>query len=104
MLGAIISNAALGFALDSGVTALSSVAVLGFIAYVIVPEMILCLTSPSSFAVGLGPVPYLMISELTPYYVSSLLVVAVSVSDKLYQAVSAMSSLSMAINCMQCEA
>lgn len=35
MLGAIISNAALGFALDSGVTALSSVAVLGFIAYVI---------------------------------------------------------------------
>ncbi|CAE7162939.1 unnamed protein product [Rhizoctonia solani] len=66
MTGAIVSNAVLGFALDSGITALSSVAVLGFIA---------------SFAVGLGPVPFVMISELTPYY-----------------AVSAMSSLSLAVN------
>ncbi|ELU40073.1 rRNA binding protein [Rhizoctonia solani AG-1 IA] len=54
MMGAIVSSAALGIALDNGITALSSVAVLGFIA---------------SFAIGLGPVPYLMISELTPYYV-----------------------------------
>ncbi|KDN35770.1 hypothetical protein RSAG8_11332, partial [Rhizoctonia solani AG-8 WAC10335] len=66
MTGAIVSNAVLGFALDNGITALSSVAVLGFIA---------------SFAVGLGPVPFVMISELTPYY-----------------AVSAMSSLSLAVN------
>ncbi|KAF8689129.1 Permeases of the major facilitator superfamily, partial [Rhizoctonia solani] len=66
MMGAIVSSAALGIALDNGITALSSVAVLGFIA---------------SFAIGLGPVPYLMISELTPYY-----------------AVSAMSSLAMAVN------
>ncbi|KAF8604593.1 general substrate transporter [Ceratobasidium sp. AG-I] len=66
ILGAIISSTALGIALDAGITALSSVAVLTFVA---------------SFAVGLGPVPYLMISELTPYY-----------------AVSAMSSLSMSVN------
>ncbi|KAL5635193.1 hypothetical protein ACGC1H_003031 [Rhizoctonia solani] len=66
IIGAIVSNAILGFALDSGITTLSSVAVLGFIA---------------SFAVGLGPVPFVMISELTPYY-----------------AVSAMSSLSLAVN------
>ncbi|CUA76138.1 putative metabolite transport protein YBR241C [Saccharomyces cerevisiae S288c] [Rhizoctonia solani] len=66
MIGAIVSNVVLGFALDNGITALSSVAVLGFIA---------------SFAVGLGPVPFVMISELTPYY-----------------AVSAMSSLSLAVN------
>ncbi|KAG8759840.1 hypothetical protein FRC12_009681 [Ceratobasidium sp. 428] len=66
LIGAMISNAALGIALDAGITTLSSVAVLTFVA---------------SFAIGLGPVPYLMISELTPYY-----------------AVSAMSSLSMSVN------
>ncbi|KAJ1307210.1 hypothetical protein OPQ81_001325 [Rhizoctonia solani] len=66
IIGAIVSNAVLGLALDAGITALSSVAVLGFIA---------------SFAVGLGPVPFVMISELTPYY-----------------AVSAMSSLAMTVN------
>ncbi|KAG9120143.1 hypothetical protein FRC07_004496 [Ceratobasidium sp. 392] len=66
IVGAIVSNALLGIALDAGVTWLSSIAVLTFVA---------------SFAVGLGPVPYLMISELTPYY-----------------AVSAMSSLSMSVN------
>ncbi|QRV89647.1 Sugar (and other) transporter [Ceratobasidium sp. AG-Ba] len=66
IMGAIISSAALGISLDAGITSLSSIAVLGFVA---------------SFAIGLGPVPYLMISELTPYY-----------------AVSAMSSLSMAVN------
>ncbi|KAG9102471.1 hypothetical protein FRC06_002005 [Ceratobasidium sp. 370] len=66
IMGAMVSNAALGVSLDAGFTTLSSVAVLTFVA---------------SFAVGLGPVPYLMISELTPYY-----------------AVSAMSSLSMSVN------
>ncbi|KAG8726769.1 hypothetical protein FRC11_014516 [Ceratobasidium sp. 423] len=66
IIGAIVSNTILGLALDGGITALSSVAVLGFVA---------------SFAVGLGPVPFVMISELTPYY-----------------AVSAVSSLSMTVN------
>ncbi|KAH9483822.1 CCR4-NOT transcription complex subunit 1 [Psilocybe cubensis] len=49
--GALFSLIALGFALGSGATTLSSVAIITFV---------------MSFAVGLGPVPFVMIPEVSP--------------------------------------
>ncbi|KAI0721492.1 general substrate transporter [Cerioporus squamosus] len=64
--GAIFSLLAVGFGLDSGAITLASVAVMTFIA---------------SFAIGIGPVPFVMIPEVSPH-----------------QAVSALSSIGLSLN------
>jgi len=55
--GILASLVVLGFALNAGWTATSSIATLSFV---------------SSFAMGLGPLPFVMIPEVSPLYVSSL--------------------------------
>ncbi|RPD65842.1 general substrate transporter [Lentinus tigrinus ALCF2SS1-7] len=64
--GAILSLLAVGFGLDSGAVTLASIAVMTFIA---------------SFAIGIGPVPFVMIPEVSPH-----------------QAVSALSSIGLSLN------
>ncbi|KAI0332096.1 general substrate transporter [Cubamyces sp. BRFM 1775] len=64
--GAIVSLLAVGFGLDSGAVVLASVAIISFIA---------------SFAIGIGPVPFVMIPEVSPP-----------------QAVSALSSVGLSLN------
>ncbi|RDX42672.1 general substrate transporter [Lentinus brumalis] len=64
--GAILSLVAVGFGLDSGAVTLASIAVMTFIA---------------SFAIGIGPVPFVMIPEVSPH-----------------QAVSALSSIGLSLN------
>ncbi|KDR81371.1 hypothetical protein GALMADRAFT_239236 [Galerina marginata CBS 339.88] len=65
-LGAVISLLAVGFGLGSGSTTLSSIAIVTFV---------------MSFAVGLGPVPFVMIPEVSPSHaVSALSSVALSIN------------------------
>ncbi|KAJ8462028.1 hypothetical protein ONZ51_g11165 [Trametes cubensis] len=64
--GSIVSLLAVGFGLDSGAVVLASVAIISFIA---------------SFAIGIGPVPFVMIPEVSPP-----------------QAVSALSSVGLSLN------
>ncbi|OSD02784.1 general substrate transporter [Trametes coccinea BRFM310] len=64
--GAIASLLGVGFGLDSGAVALASVAIIAFVA---------------SFAVGIGPIPFVMIPEVSPP-----------------QAVSALSSVGLSLN------
>ncbi|OJT14181.1 hypothetical protein TRAPUB_9292 [Trametes pubescens] len=64
--GAIVSLVAVGFGLDSGAVALASTAIITFVA---------------SFAIGIGPVPFVMIPEVSPH-----------------QAVSALSSVGLSLN------
>ncbi|KAI0670661.1 general substrate transporter [Trametes maxima] len=64
--GAIISLLGVGFGLDSGAVALASITIISFIA---------------SFAIGIGPVPFVMIPEVSPQ-----------------QAVSALSSVGLSLN------
>jgi len=54
--GGFISLSLLGYALDAGITWLSSVAILAFVA---------------SFALGMGPIPFMLPAELVPYYATS---------------------------------
>ncbi|KAF8510220.1 general substrate transporter [Hysterangium stoloniferum] len=65
-MGAIISLFAVGYGINNGAVFLASVAVLAFIA---------------SFAIGLGPVPYVIISDVTPYHaVSTVSSIALSLN------------------------
>ncbi|KAI0646783.1 general substrate transporter [Trametes meyenii] len=64
--GAIISLLGVGFGLDSGAVALASITIISFVA---------------SFAIGIGPVPFVMIPEVSPH-----------------QAVSALSSVGLSLN------
>ncbi|KAF8876044.1 general substrate transporter [Gymnopilus junonius] len=65
-LGGLISLSALGFGLDSGSSTLSSLAIVTFV---------------MSFAIGLGPVPFVMIPEVSPQFaVSALSSMALSVN------------------------
>ncbi|KAI0948397.1 hypothetical protein AcV7_009153 [Taiwanofungus camphoratus] len=65
--GAFLSLLGVGFGLNSGLVALASVTILTFVA---------------SFAIGIGPVPFVMISEVSPRH-----------------AVSALSSVGLSLNC-----
>ncbi|KAM5531819.1 hypothetical protein V8D89_014518 [Ganoderma adspersum] len=56
--GAILSLVGVGVGLDSGAVTLASVAVMAFIA---------------SFAIGIGPVPFVMIPEVSPHHAVSAL-------------------------------
>ncbi|KAJ6547138.1 general substrate transporter [Mycena capillaripes] len=67
-LGAISSLVLVGLGLNTAVVTLSSVAILTFV---------------TSFAIGLGPVPFVMIPEVSPYHAS---------------AVSALSSIALSLN------
>ncbi|KAG6874320.1 hypothetical protein C0995_001545 [Termitomyces sp. Mi166 len=65
-IGALISLFAVGFGLDTGRVTLSSIAILTFV---------------MSFAVGLGPIPFVMVPEVSPAHaVSSLSAVALSLN------------------------
>ncbi|KAJ7236728.1 general substrate transporter [Mycena haematopus] len=65
-LGAISSLVAVGLGLNTGIVTLSSVAILTFV---------------TSFATGLGPVPFVMIPEVSPYHaVSALSSIALSLN------------------------
>ncbi|KAF8078157.1 general substrate transporter [Lyophyllum atratum] len=65
-IGALVSLFAVGFGLNSGRVTLSSVAILTFV---------------MSFAVGLGPIPFVMIPEVSPAHaVSALSSVALSMN------------------------
>ncbi|KAF8589928.1 general substrate transporter [Ramaria rubella] len=65
-VGAILSLLGLGYGLNDGRVILASVAVLTFVA---------------SFAIGLGPVPFVIISEVTPFHaVSSIASIALSLN------------------------
>ncbi|EIW60651.1 general substrate transporter [Trametes versicolor FP-101664 SS1] len=64
--GAIVSLVVVGFGLDSGAVLLASTAIITFVA---------------SFAIGIGPVPFVMIPEVSPH-----------------QAVSALSSVGLSLN------
>jgi len=65
-LGALVSLFAVGFGLDTGFVTLSSIAILTFV---------------MSFAIGLGPIPFVMIPEVSPAHaVSSLSSVALSLN------------------------
>ncbi|KAJ3574560.1 hypothetical protein NP233_g1693 [Leucocoprinus birnbaumii] len=65
-LGAVSSLVAVGYGLDSGFTSLASCATLTFV---------------MSFAIGLGPIPFVMIPEVSPpYAVSALSSVALSLN------------------------
>ncbi|KAF7440921.1 hypothetical protein PC9H_001270 [Pleurotus ostreatus] len=57
-VGAIVSLLAVGYGLDSNYVALSSIAIITFV---------------MSFAIGLGPVPFVMIPEVSPFYAVSAL-------------------------------
>ncbi|KAH9831019.1 general substrate transporter [Rhodofomes roseus] len=64
--GAILSLLGVGFGLNSGLVALASVTIISFVA---------------SFAVGIGPVPFVMIPEVSPQHaVSALSSVALSLN------------------------
>ncbi|KAG8967614.1 hypothetical protein FRC03_009643 [Tulasnella sp. 419] len=56
MLGTLVSTVALAVGLNTGTPLLSSIGILTFV---------------GSFAIGLGPVPYVLIGELVPFYASS---------------------------------
>ncbi|KAJ6618290.1 general substrate transporter [Mycena sp. CBHHK59/15] len=65
-LGAIASLALVGIGLNTGIVTLSSIAILTFV---------------TSFAIGLGPVPFVMIPEVSPYHaVSALSSIALSLN------------------------
>ncbi|KAJ7702389.1 general substrate transporter [Mycena rosella] len=65
-LGAITSLSLVGIGLNTGVVTLSSIAILTFV---------------TSFATGLGPVPFVMIPEVSPYHaVSALSSIALSLN------------------------
>jgi len=65
-LGAITSLTLVGIGLNTGVVTLSSIAILTFV---------------TSFATGLGPVPFVMIPEVSPYHaVSALSSIALSLN------------------------
>lgn len=73
--GAFLSLLGVGFGLNSGLVALASVTILTFVAYVPADSVCLAVLSPpflrSSFAIGIGPVPFVMISEVSPRHVST---------------------------------
>lgn len=54
MLGSFVSLLAVGYGLDSNQKMLASVAIIIFVA---------------SFACGMGPVPFVVISDIAPYHV-----------------------------------
>ena len=56
MLGALISLLCVGYGIDTNTKWLSSGAIIAFIA---------------SFACGLGPVPFVVISDIAPYHIRS---------------------------------
>lgn len=56
--GGAVSAALLGYGLDVGTVWLSSSAILAFVA---------------SFAIGMGPLPFIIIGEIVPFYVRARL-------------------------------
>jgi len=58
VIGALISHIAIGLGLDTAFVILSSIAVMTFV---------------TSFAIGLGPIPFVMISEVSPSHAVSAL-------------------------------
>jgi len=58
IVGSFLSTLLLGYGLDAGTIWLSSVTILTFVA---------------SFALGLGPVPFMLTADLVPYYATSSL-------------------------------
>uniref|UniRef100_A0A8H7XKU9 Major facilitator superfamily (MFS) profile domain-containing protein n=1 Tax=Psilocybe cubensis TaxID=181762 RepID=A0A8H7XKU9_PSICU len=66
ILGALLSLVTVGFALDSGFSTLASIAIVTFVMF---------------YAIGLGPIPFVMIPDVSPpYAVSALSSVALSTS------------------------
>jgi len=64
--GALVSLLVVGFGIDGGYMMISSVAIITFVA---------------SFAVGLGPVPFIIIPEVSPFHaVSALSSIALSLN------------------------
>lgn len=57
MLSALVSLMAVGYGIDTNTKWLSSGAIIAFVA---------------SFACGLGPIPFVVISDVAPYHVRSL--------------------------------
>lgn len=57
IIGILASLVVLGYGLNAGWTMASSIATLSFV---------------SAFAMGMGPIPFVMIPEVSPLYVSSL--------------------------------
>ena len=70
--GALASHIAVGLGLDTGTVILSSIAVMTFVMSVLSCSSIYELTQTMfrSFAIGLGPVPFVMIPEVSPPHVS----------------------------------
>ena len=71
ILGALLSLTMVGFGLNSGFVTLSSVAIVTFVMYVGSRlKAVFYSTIARSFAVGLGPIPFVMIPEVSPVHVS----------------------------------
>ena len=73
MFGGLVSLLAVGYGLDAGKKALSSLAIITYVAYDshnMLHSLTLICTSFRSFACGLGPVPFVVISDIAPYHVS----------------------------------
>lgn len=70
--GAFLSLVGVGFGLDSGLVALASITILTFVACAYNLSYIFSVYSYvvfRSFAIGIGPVPFVMIPEVSPLHV-----------------------------------
>ncbi|KAF8275195.1 general substrate transporter [Lactarius quietus] len=75
VVGALASLALTGYGLNTGMMVTSSISIVTFVMQVLPPLFY------ESFAVGLGPVPFVIVSEVTPpYAVSALSSVALSLN------------------------
>ena len=104
MVGALVSHIAVGIGLDTGFVVLSSIAVMTFVTSVlnfVIRVIQFAQVHFRSFAIGLGPVPFVLISEVSPPHVSVRL--ASTLTCDLYmlhfQATSALSSFGLSMNC-----
>ena len=68
--GALLSLSVLGYSLNSGASTLSSIAIVTFIMLVTrEAEAPKTHDFPRSFATGIGPIPFIMIPEVSPPHV-----------------------------------
>lgn len=76
-IGALVSLTAVGLGLNTGLVTLSSVAILTFVMYENHHQRSFYFLMPMqkhrSFAVGLGPIPFVMIPEVSPAHVGGLI-------------------------------